>query len=304
MSDHTVPDADDSSATTTCSPYGQPVTRVTVRVKAEASMHAKARELALRGFEVFPLRGKLPAIPKTRGGCGFYDATTNLEQIDEWWLGDYARRNIGIRPPIGVNVLDVDPRKRGGLNLMELCAGRALPATLTATTGRGDAGFHAWYITGIDLPRQELCTGVDLKSHGNGFVVGPGSIHPDTRKPYTWDNDLPIAAAPEWLIDLCRKPDPQPPRQTTWNGGYWQRTRALDGLVDVVRKADAGSKGVSGRNDALNWAAFRAGQHVAVGHLTEPDVRQALTAAAAAVGLDDGEARRTIESGLTKGQNR
>ncbi len=57
----------------------------------------------------------------------------------------------------------------------------------------------------------------------------------------------------------------------------------------------------SGRNHALNGAAYKLGRLVAGGMLTEADVRQALTDAAAACGLPAGEATRTITSGLTAG---
>ena len=53
------------------------------------------------GWEVFPLRGKVPAIPKADGGKGVLDATTDLEQVAAWWHR-MPDANIGGRVPEGV----------------------------------------------------------------------------------------------------------------------------------------------------------------------------------------------------------
>ena len=57
-----------------------------------------------------------------------------------------------------------------------------------------------------------------------------------------------------------------------------------------------------GRNDQLNRSAFALGQLVPHGLLSEADAGLALVAAARAVGLPLGEARRTVASGLAAGQ--
>jgi Bifunctional DNA primase/polymerase, N-terminal len=205
-------------------------------------------------WSTFPLRGKLPAIGRDDGGHGFHDATTDPERLLEWFgpTGKYHGLNIGLRPPPGVVFLDVDPRDHGPTELVKLLDGRALPPTLTATTGRGDGGFHAAYRMGLDRPKRDLVPGVQLKAHGNGFIVAPPSRHPKTGRPYTWDNSLPIADAPDWLIDACCKPEPVHPaarRHPVRGGG--QRD-ALAGLARIVLEAQPGAPGVSGRNDALN----------------------------------------------------
>ncbi|WP_322754090.1 hypothetical protein [Frankia sp. Cas3] len=57
----------------------------------------------------------------------------------------------------------------------------------------------------------------------------------------------------------------------------------------------------SGRNHALNGAAYKIGRLVAGGLLDEQDVRQALTDAGVTAGLPLSEATRTVESGLSAG---
>ncbi len=73
---------------------------------------------------------------------------------------------------------------------------------------------------------------------------------------------------------------------------------ALDGLIRHVTSAIPGDETGRGRNASLNWAAFRAGEHVAAGRLDASEAEGALLAAALDVGLDEPEARRTIASGL------
>jgi hypothetical protein len=50
---------------------------------------------AARGWPVLPLRGKVPRIRKAAGGSGVHDATTDLEQIKQWWT-KWPDANIGI----------------------------------------------------------------------------------------------------------------------------------------------------------------------------------------------------------------
>jgi hypothetical protein len=68
---------------------------------------------------------------------------------------------------------------------------------------------------------------------------------------------------------------------------------SLAGLARVVRDAPVGQ-----RNDKLNWAAFRAGEHVLAGAVAPGDAEGELLAAALDAGLGEAEALRTIRSGL------
>lgn len=68
---------------------------------------------------------------------------------------------------------------------------------------------------------------------------------------------------------------------------------SLAGLARVVREAAEGE-----RNNRLNWAAYRAGEHIAAGVIASHDVESELLAAALEVGLSEAEALRTIRSGV------
>jgi Bifunctional DNA primase/polymerase, N-terminal len=183
-----------------------------------------AIELTLRGWRVFPLHGKVPAIPtahrpgdplrgKCKGECGrdghgVLDATTDLGQIKTWWSGRYRGCNIGAQVPTNMFVIDVDPRNGGAKSLAELVAKFGpLPQTLTTISGRGDGGSHRFYRRPFGkLTSKHLGPGIDVKTSAGYVVVAP-SIHPDSDQPYRWIEG-PVVDPPPWLVDLMRPPVP------------------------------------------------------------------------------------------------
>lgn len=168
-------------------------------------MVANAVEYAVAGWQVFPLRGKVPAI---RGGRGVLDATTDVETISAWW-STYPNANIGVRVPQNVMVLDTDPRHGGDAGLADLIEQNGpLPSTMTAASGRGDGGRHLYLRRPPGtLSAKRLPPGVDLKLH-TGYVVAPPSVHPDTGGRYEWVDTSPIADPPTWVVDLLTLPPP------------------------------------------------------------------------------------------------
>lgn len=166
-------------------------------------------------------------------------ATVDLEQVTAWW-SRWPGANIGLRPPAGVVVLDVDPRHHGATALLALTEQHArLPQMLTARTGSG--GLHVW-LAYSGRSRGQLCAGVDVKTNA-GYLVAPPSLHVSGRR-YEWITGLPTARAPRWVRRLLAPPA-QPvtiPRQPT--GGR------IDGLVRYVADAPDGYL-----NIRLFWAA-------------------------------------------------
>jgi hypothetical protein len=173
-----------------------------------AAMLAAALDYAQHHWEVFPLRGKLPAIPKRIGGRGLIDATADIDQITEWWSGEYVGANIGGRVPASMFVVDVDPYHDGLDTLAEHERRHGkLPETLTDVSGRGDGGSHLFFRRPPGkLIGTRLGAGLDLRTHGN-YVVLPPSTHPDTGNPYT-RIEAPVAAPPAWLVELLAPAKP------------------------------------------------------------------------------------------------
>jgi hypothetical protein len=77
----------------------------------------------------------------------------------------------------------------------------------------------------------------------------------------------------------------------------------LAGLVRYVRTSIPHDETGRGRNSSLNWSAYRAGQHIAAGRLDADEVEAALCSVAVEVGLEEGEAMRTIASCMDAGMS-
>jgi hypothetical protein len=156
-----------------------------------------ASEYAARGWRVFPLNGKVPLA----GSNGCLGASSDPAAVVLWPPGV----NVGIATGRGLVVLDIDHRYDGGDSLAELERrhGR-LPLTVSAETGGG--GEHMFFASHARVRNSagKLGRGLDVRGEG-GYVVAPPSIHPDTSRPYTWDNhpdDVPLASLPGWLEQL------------------------------------------------------------------------------------------------------
>lgn len=116
--------------------------------------------------------GKHPAT----GKGGFHNATGELERI-RTFLANPGTPNYGINCPPGVFSVDVD----GAVDLLrwedlQLQHG-PLPATLTTTTAHGRHYFYRWPPDVGPMPTGKLF-GYVVRRHDDGYVIGPGSIHP------------------------------------------------------------------------------------------------------------------------------
>jgi len=258
-----------------------------VAARTGAQSTASPSTVDLLSHAVAYARAGLDVLALTPGGKtplgalvphGKDDATHDVEQVRDWWV-QCPTANIGVRPPVGVVVVDVDPRNGGASALVTLTRQHGgLNPTWTARTGGG--GLHAWYTAAGPL-RARLCDGVDLKHHA-GYVVAPPSLH-SSGKRYCWGNSRPIAAAPTWLLTMMAAP---PPRSLPRVSGSFFSGANDDGLIRLVA-APGGD-----RHNRLYWATLRA---VEQGRLTLA-LRGRLVTAAASLGED--EAQRTIECAI------
>jgi hypothetical protein len=102
----------------------------------------------------------------------------------------------------GLVVLDWDAPE----GLAELIRRGSRP-TLVVQTARGG---HGYYRTpqGVKVKSRDVAPGLELKGSGS-YVVGPGSMHPSGAT-YTVVRDLPIADAPDWILEPESKPESKP----------------------------------------------------------------------------------------------
>lgn len=262
-----------------------------------------AVDLVESGWHVFPCRPGAK-VPLTRRG--FHDAMDDVDRVRRAWQ-EQPRANIGVATGASrLLVIDLDTGDAGH-------CGDALTAfsTLAADHGRGDlpptrevvtpSGGEHWYYRvpeGVEPPpcsAGRLAPRVDVRCAG-GYVIAPPSVLPSGA--YASTTACAIATAPAWLIDLCRRREPEPlvseaihePKRET---GDDKARRRIDGACAKVALAPAGQ-----RNVTLNWAAHALGEGVVRGGLDVFEVVSSLTLAASRSGLGEVETRRTIESGL------
>lgn len=159
--------------------------------------------IATRLGAVFLLRPR----SKTPGWKGWQrQATRDADEVRRRFQKD-PQSNYGIIPNAGLFAVDFDA---GSLDF-------ELPATVTAITGGGGERRHRWFALPVELEghgvkgRVGIRPGVDVVGNSGSpqYVVGVGSIHPDTGNAYAWvpglsPDDVPIATAPGELMQLLR----------------------------------------------------------------------------------------------------
>jgi len=163
------------------------------------------RALRSRGYTLIPLRGKIPAVPEWQksGPLDFTEA-------------QLTAGNYGVALKAGDLVIDVDPRNfaKGDKPLARLIAAIGAPLNNTFAVRTGGGGLHIYLTKPADVAvKHELIgegsdnfSGIEFKTLGRQ-VVGPGSIHPDSGKPYVIVSpfDAPVIPAPAKLLDLIKK---------------------------------------------------------------------------------------------------
>lgn len=139
--------------------------------------------------------------PATRNGL--LAATTDESTLRTIW-GNRRHLNVGIATGAvsGVFVVDIDGIEgMESIRSLEATHGR-LPTTYRVSTPRG--GFHLYF----KYPEKKVISvngkwkNVDVKGEG-GYVVAPPSLHIRGKRYFIADEDkgLPIAEAPQWLLD-------------------------------------------------------------------------------------------------------
>lgn len=183
------------------------------------------------GWGLIPLHGKKPFEMGWEQWC---------EKKRSFNPGDYrGGNNAGIPggPANGVIFLDIDYLEKFKLMMKE--KDWNLPTTRLHETGSGLPHFvyqypkngHEYGCSSVKDPDGEVDpvsgkvkTVFDIKGLG-GQVVAPGSIHPDTGKPYTVKQVAPIAPCPQWILDMVIRNNGK-----SQKGAGTVRDKGLEGL--------------------------------------------------------------------------
>jgi hypothetical protein len=158
-----------------------------------------------KGLPVFPLiaGGDKPAVAN-----GFKAASNEKAKVDAWFR-KHPHSNFGI--PTGATsgffVLDFDGEE-GRVSLAAFVQKYGpLPITWRVKTPRGEHRYFRMPDYSIPNSLGMVAQGIDVRADG-GYVVGPGS---ETREglyrffPSRGPDDIKIAAAPDWLLELVGK---------------------------------------------------------------------------------------------------
>jgi Bifunctional DNA primase/polymerase, N-terminal len=267
-----------------------------------------AEAYAALGYPVVPIHTVRPG-----GGCTCADpacsdpgkhprlagwtrlASTDSAMVRRWWRR-WPTANLALATGRRFDVLDLDSTQ--GVEALRAVLSIA-PLEHPGPVARTGGGWHLLYAPTGYGNRVRLLPGVDWRGR-SGLVVAPPSRHTSGGR-YAWLRPL-TATLPEVPTGLRRllappRPAPSPPRTPVRRRvGYG--AAALAGEAAKVRACapDSGR-----RQWTLNIAAFKLGQLVAVGLLSEAEVWAELAAAAAASGLGEREITKTIRRGLADG---
>ncbi len=139
------------------------------------SLKQAALQYAACGFAVFPLR---PGSKRPRSKShGFYDATTDLSQIEAWWTEnpDY---NIGMPVGNGIIAIDLDVNHGnsgidGGRTFEEYTVTHGeFPKTAVCRSPRG--GRHLYYRVNEAVKSHiDVTSGIDIGAKGHYMVLPP-----------------------------------------------------------------------------------------------------------------------------------
>jgi hypothetical protein len=176
------------------------------------SVGAAALHYAECGLLVFPVPpGSKQSYKSAKySGGRRWGATRDLDDIErDFMRWPYANVGIPTGEANGIFVVEVDTVAGHGVDgFATLAKLPRLPATLTARSPSGSKHFYFQYPTGLDIRNSAnlLGRGIDVRGEG-GMVVAPPSLRNDGD--YVWLHALPVAEAPEWLLDALT-PAPTP----------------------------------------------------------------------------------------------
>lgn len=237
---------------------------------------------------VFPcLPDKTPAIPKSKGGHGFKDATTDTRKIRDMFLAHRGATLIGVATGefSGIDILDLDPKKHPAEVRAWLGEYRPLlPETRAHRTQSGGVHYIFEHLTGLRMWEGKPTVGIDGRADGGYAIWWPAAG--------LEANNKPVLRWPAQLVQQFTKP----PRDPAKNKPIPKISEPR--LERIVRKVALATEGE--RNSLLFWGACRVAEWIDSGQVAREVGEAALLCAARHAGLSDVEAIPTILSGFSR----
>ena len=180
------------------------------------TMLNSALHYASMGWKVFPL-AQGSKVPR-EGSKGVHDATTDEQQINEWWSTEPSA-NIGIATGQESNLIVIDVDGDPGMQSMRQVVPQ-LPKEHTRVI-KTPNGYHLYYLYNPSFHTGAgFMTGLDVRSDG-GYVVAPPSLVNDTQyyvRPDRYVDPIAIDVAPDVFLARYRNgatPEPET-EHPTW----------------------------------------------------------------------------------------
>jgi hypothetical protein len=237
-------------------------------------MLKKALHLATaHGMPVFPCGSSKQPLTEH----GFHDASSDPEQIKQWWTR-YPDALIGIPSGARFVVVDIDLQHKEAQEWY----GRAnLPATRIHITRSG--GRHIFF-----QPHDGVrCTAGNIWKHVDSRGIGGYVIWWPAYGLAVLDAGV-LAPVPDWIVRQLHPPSPPSPVS---NFSACPAEHRLRALVRMILSAEKGT-----RNGRIFWAACRMAEMVRDGELGYGAATQLVVDAAAHVGIPANEAVPSVRS--------
>ncbi|MEC7819154.1 MAG: bifunctional DNA primase/polymerase [Pseudomonadota bacterium] len=229
---------------------------------------------------------------------GFQSARPTPAQVADW-EGELA--NVGIVTGRLSNLLVIDVDSDEAQTLID---GMDLPATPTVRTAKGRHYYFKHPATEVRNKVNLQGVRLDLRGEG-GYVVGPGSQHPDGAI-YSWEvspEDCPIADLPQAVLGQLIPSCENSLVTQSESGDFveagpfsvWVNREVQKALADI-RNAKEGE-----RNNTLFRSAARLANHAAALNLDWSHFELALRPEAKATGMTGEEVAATLQSAWSKG---
>jgi hypothetical protein len=145
----------------------------------KSKLHEAALGYAAKLWPVFPC---VPGAKTPATAHGFYDATTDVDQINKWWT-DNPEYNVAFCPDdAGLAIVDFDPGSERSADY---------PETYTVATPRG--GFHLYYVGCVPPTTSKLGPHIDTRGVGSYALLAPSVVD---GQEYKVTRDVPAVALP------------------------------------------------------------------------------------------------------------
>jgi hypothetical protein len=228
----------------------------------------------------------------------FQQTAADPAQLRAWWRR-WPRANVAVVTGrvSGVVVVDVDVRHGGDHALAELERDHGgLPRTTVVVTPSGGCHVYLTHPGGrIANSASRIGLGIDVRGDG-GLALLPPSRRPDGTYRWAVGGPTAVPAMPAAWVELLRPPRQAAAGTRTASGAGQPPDGSRDaarlaGLLKAVQRAPVGQ-----RNSTLHWASCRLAEMLAAG--APATWAEVLVCAGVAIGLEPGECRDTVHSGL------